>query len=326
MRFVAIDSITPDAMDFLPRDRRSALTKLIALFVIAGLSVFLIAYTPLGHNIQFLAPLVAVIFMAFLCWYCVHQRQIDNDLVMTAEFQNLLYAQAAVAGAQFVLIVRRDGTVVHVSDGLTNIFPRFDYAQSQALEGLFDLGVVRKVDRERILGSIYAGTQDHLIFPILQQYSEPQEYILTIEPLQRPSGFAVVRGRQYHGQRSGTQMLPDMLRSTSVDKLDHMLSTTTIGHFTADAFGQIEYTNPAFDRAMGYAPGYVVDAKLSLHHLFFSLGGKLITEESTPADYTGEAMLVQPSGPQAKAYVAQSVMRDASGKIVGVTGTVSKAG
>lgn len=322
MRFSEIDSMTPNQLDFVPRERRNQVSKLIVAFVATMLLVFVSAYMPIFSHMDIYAPLLAILLVALLCLYTVYRNQVNLDLVMATEYQNMLFSEAASLGSTFCMFVKRDGTIVHANDGLTNVFPAFNYGEARALEGIFEQGVIRKVDRERIMGAIRSGTADHLIFPILDRYQDKKDYILTVEPLTRPAGFSVVRGREYLGQRAGTQKLPDMLRSTTVDKLDYMLSTTSVALYTTDAYGRFEYVNPAFELMFDYEPGSIIDSKLSLHHLVFSMGEQVVTEESTLHDYSGEATLIQRNGARLKLNLTQSVMRDANGKPVSATGTI----
>ena len=319
MRFDTMDAVQADQFDFVPRERQGQIRRLITAFVAAGVLILLLAYLPALSPLSNYAPLVAVLLLAILCLIAATRSQRDLDLVTSNEFQNLLYAQALAVGASFVLLVRRDGTIVHASDGIGSVFPNFNYATSQALEGMFQEGTVRKADRERILASLHSGNIEHLIFPVVNQYAAKKDYIITVEPLPRPSGFCIVRVREYHGKRGG--LLPDALRGTSVDKLDHLLGTTAIAHYTTDQYGRFEYVNPAFERLFGYAPHEIIDSKLALHHLYFSLGQQLLTEEYTVSEYTGSATIVTQSG-RKQAEMQQHVIRDASGKVIGSTGSL----
>lgn len=322
MRFSSIESMAPQQMDFLPRERRYVIARLLAMFAGAALLVFILAYAPILSRPEVYLPYAVIALIAFLGAYTIANKMIDLDLLMAAEFQNLLYSQTAQIGSDFFMIVRKDSTIVHASDGLAKVFPQFDYSQAQALQGVFDLGTVRKSDRERLINSIQSGAQDHLIFPIFSQYDDKKDYIITVDPLARPTGFCVIRGRLYRPNRTGMQLLPDILRTTSIEKLSHLLHATTAAHYTTDAYGKVEYVNPAFERMFNYESGKILELKLSLHHLLFSLGNQLVTEEYTPSDYIGIATLVQNHGAHQKVAMMQTVMRDESGKITGVTGTI----
>ena len=321
MRFDTLDSTRADQLDFVPRKRRGRVFRVIFAFTLTITLIFMLAFAPPLSGFAIYTPLVAIVLMAFLCLYVVYHEQITLDLVMSTEYQNMLYAQALSLGSSFCMIVRREGTIVYASDGMNSIFPQFDYSRAKALEGVFEQGLVRKIDRERIMGAIHSSTPDRLIFPIINQYQDKKDYIITVEPMPRPSGFSLIRGREYLGQRTGIQLMPDALRSTSVDKIDHLLATTDSAHYTTDAFGRFEYVNPACERLFGYAPNEIVESKLGFHNLVFSLGEQTVTEEYSLADYVGSVVILcKPDG--RRSYILrQQVVKDSAGKIIGATGT-----
>lgn len=325
MRFENIDSFRAEQLDFVPRHRRTRIYRLIIAFTITIVLVSFLAFAPgMGGAAQY-APIIAILLMALLCLFVVTHEQRTLDLIMANEYQNLLYSQALVIGYSFSIIVRREGTIVHSSDGLGNIFPGFNYPYARVLEGVFEEGLVRKVDRERIMGAIYSGTTDRLIFSVENKYREKKDYIITVEPLARPAGFCLVRGREYLGLRAGMQVLPDALRATSADKLDHLLATSTTAQFTTDQYGRFEYVNPALERLYGYGPGEILEKKLSLHHLVFSLGGHAFTEESNLSDYSGDAIVITKDGGRHAGFVRVGVIRNSQGKTLGATGSIRPA-
>lgn len=312
-----------DQLDFVPRERRNRVFRVIAAFAVTIALIFILAYAPPLGRYALYTPLIAIVLMAILCLYVVYHEQIILDLILSTEYQNLLFSQALTLGSSFFMIVRRDGTIVHASEGLAEVLPGFDYSQSQALDGLFTLGTVRKTDRERIMGAIYSSIRESLVFPIISQYQQPKDYILTVEPMTRPAGFSVVRGREYLGQRSGLQRLPDSLSATSVDTIEHLLATTDVAHYTTDAFGKFEYVNPAFERLFGYSSGEITESRLSFHHLVYSLGSIAVTEEYSLGDYSGPATLLAKNGERHSVALHQLAVRNAQGKIVGATGTLT---
>jgi PAS domain S-box-containing protein len=241
---------------------------------------------------------------------------------MTTEHQNLLFSQALSIGSEFSIIVRQSGTIVYANRGLHSFFGGTAVGESKALESIFERGGVSKPDRERVMGSIYNNMSDRLVFPIPTTGGEPREIILTIEPLARPAGFILIRGREFRGERTGLQMLPEMLRSTSVDKLDHLLTTTPIAHYATDVVGRIEYVNDALERAFGYTPGEILENRFTLSTLLLQMNGKAVTQDYTIGDFTGEAVVHSKSGKPVSCLLFQSVIRDEKNKPVGATGSI----
>ena len=322
MRFNETEYTSPGQMDFVPRERRRQIWNLVIASSVCIALIFVLAFSPQSPSGRLAGAFASMAVVGGLCFFVIYRKQQSLDLVMATEYQNMLFAQAAALGSSFCLFVRRDGTIVYADDGLRNIFPSFVHNDSQALEGVFEAGGVVKADRERIMGAIYSSNSDRLIFPIKTKDGEAREYILTVEPLQRPGGFSVIRGREYRGQRAGMQLMPDVLRTTSADKLDHLLSSSPIGLYVTDNFGRLEYVNPAFETMLGYKPGELLEAHIPVYRLFYQLNNQPVPEDYTMADYNGEALLQKKQGLLMRADLAQSVMRDADGKLIGGAGTV----
>lgn len=323
MRFNDIDVLRPEQLDFVPRDRRREVLQIFFAFVATIALVFANGYSPLLTKPEVLAPLAGALLVVGLGAYIYYKKQLNLDLVMSTEFQNLLFSQCFALGTSFALLVRRDGTIIHASDGLPKIFPNFNYVDAQLLDGIFEQGIVRQADRERLLAAIHTGQSDTLVFPVFRPYEDKKEYVVSVEPLPRPAGYCLLKGREYHGARSGLQVMPDALNATSIDKIDHLLSMTSLPLYTADSTGRFEYVNPAFENAFGYLPGEISTLKLSIHHLFFSLGGTTLTEDYTPKDYAGEAMVQLKRGIKRPAQIVQRVLLDEAGKLLGVSGNIT---
>lgn len=320
MRFNESKYSGNDQLDFVPRSRQTQIWRIILAFVLTMIVIGVLgSISTTGRNISVL--FFSMMIVAALCFWVVYRKQESLDLVMNTEYQNLLFAQAAALGTSFCIFVHRDGTIVYANDGLRKLFPKFGYANNQALEGLFEHAGIAKPDRERISAAIGTHTSDRLAFP-LQIGDEKKELIVTIEPLARPGGFSVVRGREYQDQRTGTQLLPDTLRSTSADKIDQLLTRTPIAHYTTDAFGKLEYVNPAMEHLLGYRPDEMTDAKLSIQHLLYQLGGRPLPTDYTLADHQGPARMQRRDQSLISLMLFQYVMRDQAGKILGASGSI----
>lgn len=325
MRFNETEFVSPGQMDFVPRERRSQIWRIIIAFSITIAIIFVLAFAPNTLGGRGISAFGSMIVVGLLCFYVIFRKQQNLDLVMATEYQNMLFAQAVALGSNFCLFVRRDGTIVYANAGLRQAFPQFGYSEAQALEGVFEQGGVPKADRERIMGAIYSSSSDRLVFPI-RSNGEEKEYVLTVEPLQRPGGFTVIRGREYRGQRAGMQLLPDVLRTTSADKLDHLLAASPAGLYVTDAFGRLEYVNPALEQMLGYHASELLEARISIHRLFYQLAGQPVPDDYTLSDYNGEALMQKKQGALLNASLRQTIIRDADGKIIGASGTIIPTG
>ena len=323
MRFQEANEKNTSQLDFVPRERRNQGPRLAMTFVAIFFLILTIGYSS-SFSVHSVATPVLAVLVLILGFYVVTRFQQNLDLVMSTEFQMMLFSQAVALGTNFTLFARRDGTVVYTSSGLRDLFGRGS-GDSQALEMIFKEGQVAMADRERVMGAIYSNVAERLIFPITMPSGQQKNYVLSVEPISRPNGYVVIRGREYRGERTGSQVMPDMLRGTTLAKLDHLLSTTPIGHYATDAFGRFEYVNQALEHMLGYQPGEIVAQRLTLPRILYQLDQRPVADDYTLADYSGEAVVQGKSRATSNCMLFQTVMRDEKGKTTGVSGSVIAA-
>ena len=87
-------------------------------------------------------------------------------------------------------------------------------------------------------------------------------------------------------------------------------------------YGKFEYVNPVFEQALGYAPGEVLDSKLSLYHVIYQLKSQPVTEDLKLSDMLENATLQKKTGALVPAAIKQAVIRDENNKITGATGSI----
>ena len=320
MRFHENQYSPPGHLDFIPRQRTLSSWKLVSLFAIIAAILLFLFLTPETLNNKNIGGIGIISLIGFLCFHTIYRKQQNLDLVMATEYQNMLFAQAITLGFSFCLIVRRDGTMVYADDGLRSLFNNFNYADSAALEGLFNEGNIAKLDRERLMGAVYSSASERLIFPLCPTGSTIRDYVVSIEPLPRPGGYSLIRGREYLGTRTGAQVMPDALRITSPEKIDYLLTHSPVAHYITDNFGRIEYVNPALNTLLGYNAGEIIESKLSIHKLFNQLNGNPVPDDYTLSEHRCSALLNQKQHHLVAATLEQRLMRNAEGKIIGATG------
>jgi PAS domain-containing protein len=321
MRFNESTYVSPGQLDFVPRERQNQLLTIIGAFAACIALIFVLGYGT-SPEYRIYAPLFSMLVVAALCFFVVYGKQQSLDLVMSTEYQNMMFAQAASLGSSFCMFVRRDGTIVYANDGLRNVFMNFGFADSQALDGLFERSGVPKTDRERIMNAIYAHSSDKLVFPIKGEDGTDRDYVLTVEPLARPAGYVVVRGREFQGQRAGLQLLPSMLRSTSADKLDHMLGSTPVAHYVTNGFGEFEFVNSAMERMLGYTTGTILEQKMSIQSAIAAVNNAPLPQDYTLGELAANVSLRRQDGQESRGMIFQNVLRDHAGKIIGATGSI----
>ena len=198
MRYQDQENESLNTRDFVPRSRAKDIWKVILGFGIALGVMLLLNLMPDSVGGATEASLISLIAVSALCFYIVYLKQQNLDLVMTTEFQNLLFSQAASIGFDFCLFVKRDGTITYSSMGVQKLFPSLKSSAATSLDGLFEAARIETKNQEKVMSAIFANEKDRLIFEMTtEETGSPQKYVISIDPLERPSGYAAIRGRKY---------------------------------------------------------------------------------------------------------------------------------
>ncbi len=92
--------------------------------------------------------------------------------------------------------------MAYLDRGFQDLFPEF-LKQSHRNFGLFmEFANVAQREREDILATLANGTADKIVFSLQSPTGAVHKVFMNIEPIQRPSGFMLVRARDYIEQRS----------------------------------------------------------------------------------------------------------------------------
>jgi PAS domain S-box-containing protein len=317
-----MDFDTPALMEFIPRKRAAQIWRVILAFMILALILLLLNFKPDmvgGDSIAMIFSLAAITALGF---YMVLRKQQNLDLVLATEFQNMMFAQAAALGSNFCLFVKRDGSIEYANDGAYEVFTKEVIRASSLFDGLLEKASIGKTDRDKLMAAIIAQRSERVICPLRQPSGAVKDYIFTVDPLPRPAGFMLVRGREFSGARTGTSMMPEVLRVTSPERVEHLLTHSGVPHYIVNEYGQFQYVNPAFEAALGYAPGAVLADKLSLYHVLYQLRGQPVTGDMKLADMLDHVTLQNKVGALMPAAIKQTVIRDEHQKIIGATGSI----
>lgn len=326
MRFTENETPSPASMDFVPRERRSELARIVKAFLFATAAIAILSFTSkaLGGHIVSSILVLAIVISLGMYLFIYQQRVID--LMMSTEYQNMLYSQAMVQGWTFFLLARNDGTIVYADRGVRQLFDNRYITDSQALETLFEQGGVAPDDRKRMLDAIHRGTSDRLVFPLTRE-GHTQSYIMTLEPLARPHGFMIIRGREFQHTRTGDAQKP---RSTATepssashgDALGYLFAHNPTAMYITDADGTLKHTNPVLEQLLGYAPGEPVAGELPVQRLFYQIDGVIVPHDYTITDFRGEVLLQRKQGSLLTATLHQTLIRNNAGTLTGAAGSI----
>jgi hypothetical protein len=196
MRFTEKSYYDPSRLDFVPRDYRAQFMKVVAVFTLSLLVLLAIGVLDLLRGTSY-SPMAGLLIIVIMSVYIVVLKQRDFDLVMNTEYLNMLLAQGVALGGSFYYFVKRDGTVAYVDDGMRKLFPHVASAESQPIDRIFEHGQMLMSDRERLKAAILECKAERLVAPLVVA-GKTVDYWLTIDPLPRPAGMLLVRGREFH--------------------------------------------------------------------------------------------------------------------------------
>lgn len=314
----SVDTILKDEeyKDFVPRERMKPVRTLAWVYLLSMVSIFVVVFKREVLGGDFFALFLIMVILISLAGYTILVKVRNLDLVMATEFQNLLFASAAALGSRFCMFVKSDGTIVYANQGTRDMLPRVAYDESQALDRLFDAGGVAKKDVDKIYQAMIRGSRERVVFPIREKEGQFVDFIVTVEPLKRPAGYFVLRGRNYQVSREGSVKMPDILSHTTIEKIQQLINHSPVGMVVTDEFGKIELVNHALEKTLGYDTGEIVNKGTYLKHLLQQENQAL---EEDIREFNGEVLLLTRNGMMMKALMEQHIARENDGRVCGST-------
>lgn len=312
------------ARDFVARQR----TPTYSQIVIIMLSAFLIGVS-IVVSIKSTGALVTTLFALFglIGWYVIYQLMRSRDMLLATEFQNALFASAMGLHNKFCLIIKRDGTIIYLDRSFQELFPDFTQYNHRSVEMLLKLGKVSTEQSEQVINSIARGTYERAIFDMSDARGMPHRIILSIEPITRPAGFIMLRGREFVENRSGKvsdATAPgkgsSIFNRTSMTLLSHVMETLKMGTYFTSPTGAMVFCNPILEEWLGYDEGEIVGRNLSITNLIPV--GRNDNMSAEPIDLEGVVQMEKKVGGYIKVFVNQRIIRNEHGQVMGCTAVV----
>jgi two-component system cell cycle sensor histidine kinase/response regulator CckA len=321
IRYSDLDNGSNGTRDFVIRKRTPTILQLVIIF----LSVLLIA-TSISIAAQDRIQMLIILFIMIIIvgWYVIVVIQRNRDLVLATEFQNALFASALGLNNKFCMIIKRDGNIVYIDRAFQEIFPDFVKQSRRTIDLLLEQGNVSREDSNKIYAAIEQGVYNKVVFEI-RGSGKRHKMIMAIEPIMRPSGFILLRGREYIETRSEEEFItsgasPSLMNKSSITLFSHVMDSMNMGVYMTGPNGSMVYVNPVLEQWLGYKEGEISSGNLFLQDII-SQGGKR-SETIEPDNFEGEVMLQKKTGGLMKSFINQKVIRDEQGKIMGCTALV----
>lgn len=157
----------------------------------------LYCYNGTGHAWIMVASLTAVLTGVVLL---VSGRQVkfNKDALDATEFLNALFASALGQGYDFCLIVTQaDLRVFYLNRNFQTIFPEAVTLEECSLDLLLNMYGVAKSDQTFVLDAVKRDTSSQVKLKMKAGSEKTLGMVaLSIEPVLRPSGYCLIRGRK----------------------------------------------------------------------------------------------------------------------------------
>lgn len=304
--------------EFIIRRRILPIWQLLALFLISFSFLFVVTTNAemLGGNFGVGLAILAVI--GPLTWFTVYFSQQNRDMLLAAEFQNALFSAAARLKTKFVMIVKQDGTIFYYDRGFQEVFPETTSRGTLMVDKIFSKKQITPAESAKFQSALEEGRTDTVFATLSNADGSEQKVIITIDPLPRPSGFYIVRGRDYVTKRQNREAASSVAEASAQlpAHLSHMLQTIPYGLYTADAEGNIQFINYRMENWLGFAQGEVQAQKLTLMDIIAPQNTALVDDISL-RDCAGSLLFKSKDGQVVQLYLQQEVTQDAQGTVIG---------
>jgi len=313
IRYTDFVSGSSTPKDFVVRRRKPTLIELTLIFLFAlMMSVTL--------PVMILDKMALIFWLCLMLgvagWYVIVEIQRGRDLVLATEFQNALFASALGFNNKFCLIIKREGSIVYMDTGFQKMFPELLKERLISIAAMLKHGKVGTTDKEKIFAAIDRGVYDKVIFDINGKDGISNRIVMSIEPIVRPSGFILLRAREFieqrFGEKSGTGPSEaasgsnPLLSRSSITLFSYIMDRMNTGVYMTDPLGNIIYANPVMEQWLSFREGEIISSSLSLKDIVHQ--GSSHPGAITPGNFEGEVTLQKKEGGLIKAFVNQKII------------------
>jgi PAS domain-containing protein len=257
--------------------------------------------------------------------YVIVLIQRGRDLVLATEFQNALFASALGFSNRFCLIIKQDGTITYLDRSFQELFPNFMREQRRAIDVFLEQGKVNHDQRRLIFAAIQRGTFDKVIFEMVDSKGMQHKIVMSIEPIMRPKGFILLRGRDFVEKRTPAQQAlanvaaaqnstPSFSKS-NISFFSTVMDSMNLGFYITNPTGTLTYTNHLLESWLGFDDGEISSGNLSLSNIIHGQGegANVIALKH----FEGEVNLQRKVGGAVRAFINQKSIRDDRGDLIG---------
>lgn len=323
IRYTDLDPASGVTSDFVNRKRTPSIAQMTFIFLVVTIaSVAILVSIP--DKLVLAVLLIAI--LAGMGWYVILQLMRNYDLLLATEFQNALFASALGLNNKFCMIIRRSGNIIYLDRAFQEMFPDFLSQPQRTIDALLERGKVSRQDTDKIFAAIEHGVYERAVFEIKGADGAFTKIVMSIEPILRPSGFILLRGREFIETRapmSSDKISPaNLMNKHTIALFSYVMDTMNMGVYMTAPNGSIVYANPVLEQWLGYSEGEIVSRSMSLQDIIHHQNGSARPEQVEPENFEGEVTLHGRTGSMLKSFINQKIIRDEQDKIIGCTAVV----
>jgi PAS domain-containing protein len=306
---------TDSSGEFISRERSPTNMQLAFLFIFA---CFVCSTLVVFVKEPFILIVTLILIMLVAGWYVIFQIQRNRDLLLSTEFQNALFTSALGSNNKFCLIVQNNYDITYMDRAFYNLFSGFIKTPYRNLESLFRYGEVAEEERNKIYAAIEHNVKESVVFTIKASDDKPHRIFLSVEPIARPSGYTLLRARDYIEKRAAVTA-----KDTGPAAKFPLFSTPLISGllekdavvYLADKSGALVYVSTELESQLGYGEHEILSRSMNMQDIIYVGNSK--PTEITLEDYEGEIILQKKDGSLSKFSINQKLAKDRLGNTVG---------
>jgi len=177
--------------DFQIRDHGASIKDAIILILAAAL----IASTTMIVSDSIILTCAVVTVLGMICCYIALDVNKQKALLKITEFQSALFASALGMNHDFTFIVElKKHSIFYINPLFQTAFPEFHKQDDRSLAKFFELNQISEENQKTIHVLLDSHKEENLVIDI-STGEETKKLTISLEPIPRPSGFVLIRGR-----------------------------------------------------------------------------------------------------------------------------------
>jgi len=187
------DLSNPGNEDFVVRKRFPSVRTMAQICVAAVIIVLGVAL--LVRNDTLLGSLLCVVVGSITLYLGRHIEK-QQKILNATEFMNALFSSAVCRNHKFCIIVNQEGEIVYLDRGFQELFPEYMEQPKRELDLLLGMHDVAQEYRSKIFSLISGNVDGQVTFTAPTGSNRISQTInVIVEPIMRPKGFSLVRGK-----------------------------------------------------------------------------------------------------------------------------------